>query len=267
MIPGVNGAPDRVIEGPAKPLEFGAPDLYEVDGTQRLLRPRSDGRMVDVETGEVVAGRLTKLDARTLDARLAATTDPAEQQRILRLMGLQANATRGPEALVSIADATSPTGVRFVPRSQAVNKPAPRTERQPTQGQFAAANFVNRMEQAERIFAKLDSAQVARSVTSQLWNEGINDTALARLQSDDYKSWAQAARSFINAVLRRESGAVISAQEFKDALAQYLVKPDDPPALQQQKRVTRQSVISNFRREAAEAYRPLIEIPEVGTEQ
>jgi hypothetical protein len=267
IVPGAPGQPDRVIEGGGKPAEFGAPDIYEVGGTPRLLRPRNDGRMIDAETGAVVDGRIAKMDTRSLEARLAAATDPQEQQRILRLMTTQANATRGPQAPVQVADPTSPTGARWVYPSQAVGQPAPRTERPLTQGQYTAAGYASRMAQAEVILTPLEPKVATMGWLAQAFNEGINDSMLSRLQSNDYKSYAQAARNFINANLRRESGAVISPAEFQNAIAQYLPVPGDSPQVLAQKRANRELVQRNLQREAGEAYVPPIQLPAVGTEQ
>lgn len=267
VFPGRNGAPDRVFEGGPKPFEFGAADVYDVDGVSRLLRPRSDGRMVDPDTGAVVTGRITKMDTRSLEARLAATNDPAEQQRLLRLMRTQADATRGPQAPVQVADKDSPTGVRWALPGQAVGQPAPRTERPLTQGQYTAAGYAARMAQAETILTPLEPTIAKMNALSQWFNEGINDSMLARLQSDDYKSYAQAARNFINATLRRESGAVISPAEFKNAIAQYLPVPGDSQAMLAQKRANRALVQLTLMREAGQAYVPPITMPAVGAEQ
>ncbi len=261
------GVPSDRLQGAPKPFEFGVPEVYDVSGAPRLLRPRNDGRMVDAETGDVVTGRIAKMDTRSLEARLAATTDPAEQQRILRLMKTQADATRGPQAPVPVADASSPTGARWEYPSQAVGQPAPRTERQLTQGQYTAAGYASRMAQAEVILKPLEPTIAQMDALRQLFNEGINDSMFARLQSDDYKSYAQAARNFINANLRRESGAVISPAEFKNATAQYLPVPGDSPQVLAQKRANRELVQRNLQREAGEAYVPPIELPKVGAEQ
>lgn len=59
----------------------------------------------------------------------------------------------------------------------------------------------------------------------------------------------QAQRNFINAVLRRESGAVISPGEFANAALQYFPQPGEPPEVVAQKRRNRELVISALREE------------------
>jgi hypothetical protein len=53
----------------------------------------------------------------------------------------------------------------------------------------------------------------------------------------------QAQRNFINAVLRRESGAVISDAEFDNAAKQYFPQPGDSPEVIAQKRANREQTI------------------------
>jgi hypothetical protein len=57
----------------------------------------------------------------------------------------------------------------------------------------------------------------------------------------------QAQRNFVNAVLRQESGAVISPSEFENAQKQYFPQPGDSAKVRDQKRQNRQSAIEGFR--------------------
>ena len=58
-------------------------------------------------------------------------------------------------------------------------------------------------------------------------------------QTDGYQRFEQARRDFVNAVLRRESGAVISDAEFANAERQYFPVPGDSPEVINQKRQNR----------------------------
>lgn len=62
----------------------------------------------------------------------------------------------------------------------------------------------------------------------------------------------QAQRNFINAVLRRESGAVISPGEFANAALQYFPQPGEPPEVVEQKARARASVIASLREEVGQ---------------
>lgn len=57
----------------------------------------------------------------------------------------------------------------------------------------------------------------------------------------------QAQRNFVNAVLRQESGAVISQPEFDNAKKQYFPQPGDSDAVVQQKKANRESAIEGFK--------------------
>jgi hypothetical protein len=59
------------------------------------------------------------------------------------------------------------------------------------------------------------------------------------LQSDLIQQQEQAERNFINATLRKESGATISPTEFDNAQKQYLPQPGDSETVLEQKRQNR----------------------------
>jgi hypothetical protein len=65
-------------------------------------------------------------------------------------------------------------------------------------------------------------------------------------QSDDQQQVDQAQRNFINATLRRESGASISPGEFENARKQYFPQPGDKPGVLAQKAANRQRVIQSM---------------------
>ena len=71
----------------------------------------------------------------------------------------------------------------------------------------------------------------------------------------------QAERNFINAVLRRESGAVISDPEFDNARKQYIPQPGDSPQVLDQKRRNRETVLRSISRDAGPMYQPVIDLP------
>lgn len=77
------------------------------------------------------------------------------------------------------------------------------------------------------------------------------------LTSDEFQSGDQAQRDFINSVLRRESGAVISPSEFVNARKQYFPQPGDSDATLAQKAVNRQNALAGIQRSAGPAYRPI----------
>lgn len=78
--------------------------------------------------------------------------------------------------------------------------------------------------------------------------------------SDDYQSFNQAQRDFINAQLRRESGAVISPAEFDNAEKQYFPVPGDErnPAIIAQKKANRDAAVKAMQRSAGPAYKSAV---------
>lgn len=71
------------------------------------------------------------------------------------------------------------------------------------------------------------------------------------LLSTEQQRVEQAQRDFVNAVLRQESGAVISDAEFANAQKQYFPQPGDEKPTRDQKRANRALAIQGFARMAA----------------
>lgn len=129
-----------------------------------------------------------------------------------------------------------------------------------TQEQGKAATFVDRMAKSHDIITK---------------NENINDgiggyiggvaagkpairdsSAFNLAASPERQQTIQAQRDFVNAVLRRESGAAISQSEFDNAYRQYFPQPGDSQEVIGQKRANRLTEIQGFAREAGPNFTP-----------
>lgn len=128
-----------------------------------------------------------------------------------------------------------------------------------TQGK--AASFSDRMANSERILQDYDvkGTQIGERLKSSPWLGG------GYFNSEGYKKYDQAQRDFINAVLRRESGAAISPSEFDNAEKQYFPVPGDSKEIIAQKRANRRTVLEGFARESGPAYRPNFEYKDVGS--
>lgn len=126
-----------------------------------------------------------------------------------------------------------------------------------TQETKQAADYTNRLEQANAILDGLE----AKGVTSQSFGgatvAGLGDKLGFNLRPEEFQMQDQAQRAFVNATLRRESGATISPQEFANAQAQYFPKPGDSPAVIEQKRKNRALVVQGMAKQAGAAYQPL----------
>lgn len=122
-----------------------------------------------------------------------------------------------------------------------------------TASQFQAAGYANRIEQANIAFKQLsptiNKLSYAKFKASLL--------APSALQSPEMQQFAQATQNFVNAQLRRESGAAISPTEIDNAIKQYIPSPGDSAAtlkLKEQNRLLNQRNLIN---EASTAYQPL----------
>jgi hypothetical protein len=112
--------------------------------------------------------------------------------------------------------------------------------------------FANRAQTANQIIQSLgDKPSVAgASLQAGLGGVPLIGSSLEAganfALSGDTQKYVQAKRDFINAVLRKESGAVIGASEFESADKQYFPQPGDGPAVIQQKAQNRQRAISGL---------------------
>ena len=121
----------------------------------------------------------------------------------------------------------------------------PQDLKDPTQAQSSAASFAARVAQASPVIDELE-----RKFASQF---GKAPFVPERFKSEDRKQFEQAERTFINAVLRRESGAVISPSEFAEARLQYIPQAGDATKVLNQKRETRRLILEGLTSEAGRA--------------
>jgi len=82
-----------------------------------------------------------------------------------------------------------------------------------------------------------------------LWNKTAGSIPVVGnyALTEDGQKYDQARRNFINAVLRRESGAVISPEEFANAEKQYFPQPGDGKDVIAQKRLNRDTTIQGLK--------------------
>ena len=83
-------------------------------------------------------------------------------------------------------------------------------------------------------------------------------TGLNWTQSPQQQQVEQSQRDFVNAVLRQESGAAISDDEFDNARKQYFPQPGDGPEVILQKKRNREQAISGFATSAGDTGRKQI---------
>jgi hypothetical protein len=121
------------------------------------------------------------------------------------------------------------------------------------QNQGVAAGFADRMAASEQILSDPKIEAALTSVEEDLKRQapfGMDNF----LVSKEYQMADQAKRDFINAILRRESGAVISPTEFANAEKQYFPRPGDSPEVILQKKRNRQIALEGVKRAAGPNY-------------
>ena len=121
----------------------------------------------------------------------------------------------------------------------------------PTESQSTARLYAERMAESEPIFESLTPPSYGSRAKESLPG-GVGNVLL----TPESRQWFQAERNFINAVLRKESGAVISESEFDNARKQYIPQPGDDPQTKEQKRRNRQTAIREIGGAAGQGYEP-----------
>lgn len=118
--------------------------------------------------------------------------------------------------------------------------------------QGAAALYADRMAAANAV---LEDPALVKAMTNII-EQGKAQIPVAGnfVVSKEFQMAEQAQRDFVNAVLRRESGAVISPSEFDNAKKQYFPQPGDTPEVIEQKRRNRLNAINGIARAAGPNY-------------
>jgi hypothetical protein len=141
--------------------------------------------------------------------------------------------------------------------------------------QGKAAGFTDRMLQSEGILSGIapTPGQAGPPLPGvQDVGSNVAQTSLSSipgvgnfLVSGDRQKYNQAKADFINAQLRRESGAAIAQSEFANADKQYFPVPGDSAATIKQKAANRRAAIEAMGREGGASYRPKFAFGQDGT--
>lgn len=126
-----------------------------------------------------------------------------------------------------------------------------------TEAQGKAMLFGSRMQESSRLLDALEEKGVMTPSLTKMAVEqvplvggALGMAANAFVASPEQQQVEQAQRDFVNAVLRRESGAVISDTEFANAAKQYFPQPGDDPSTRAQKKRNRELAIRGLMAEA-----------------
>ncbi len=125
-----------------------------------------------------------------------------------------------------------------------------------TESQSKDSLFGSRAKESNAIIAKLSANGVNKPYLGIGSNGGGLVGGLVNMaQPPEFKQLDQAKSDFINAVLRKESGAVISPSEFENAERQYFPRVGDDPATIAQKAKNRELAIQGILASVPEAHR------------
>jgi len=194
-----------------------------------------------------------KLQAETSSANNAssvAATDRATNQRATSAAQADARARetaqngRIPSGYRAGADGT----LEFIPGGPADPASKAGGGKPLTEGQSKALLFGTRMKEANEILEGLEKKGVDRpsvlkratDAVPNVMGGALLQTGANAMQSDEQQQVEQAQRDFLNAVLRRESGAVIGESEFESGKKQYFPQVGDSDVVKAQKKRNRE---------------------------
>jgi hypothetical protein len=121
--------------------------------------------------------------------------------------------------------------------------------------QAKALLFSNRMRESDKIITDLAGKGTNVSVPGS--RSGVFGSVINAASPESQQSLDQAKRDFINAVLRRESGAVIADSEFSNAEKQYFPQVGEGPKIIAQKAANRKNALDSITQEVPEKKRTL----------
>lgn len=194
-------------------------------------------------------------EPKTLDGLIAAArNNPTELNRLLAIKRQEAEATRAPvqpPAPGPLETIIGPNGKPIrVPREQAIGKETVAGQEKPSSGvQKRVLNFFNRARQADEELEGLESQIEHASLPGQTWMKYAPNF----LQTQTGQSYTAAQRAFTEARLRKDSGAAIPEQEFKNDRQTFFAQPGDSKETLEQKRRARASILAALAFESGQA--------------
>lgn len=254
-------------------MEFNQTNFENLVTLSDISKPDVLGTQVDKVTGEITAiiqnpdgsvstevvGALTPEKAKAFTAQghytnkqgqVVAWGTDAEGNLVSHIVG--EDVKREEEELLSVSEARD-LGVPFgTTKGQAAALGITPTPAAPkiTTPQRAAAGFAARIGTANEVIVELGK-QFTGAVSR------LAGAVPRGLQSEARQRFDQATRNFINATLRRESGAAIAPSEFDSAELQYIPQPGDTSAVLEQKTQNRQTIQIALELEGGEAFTQL----------
>lgn len=270
-----NDLGDAILRGELKPGAVGASQAAVA--AKPLFNSDANGAVLDLfggalDTDNPMAKSTIGLKGAQSKQAIAAAAENYAQAERARAEAANARAEGG-------GAGKAPTGYRWnggalepIPGGPAdpATKGA-KLAKPPTEGQAKALMLGSRMAVADEVLGELEKAgesqpgRVKQAVETVplvggALGMGVNSLPPALGGPNEMQQQVeQAQRDFINAVLRRESGAAIADSEFRNAQRQYFPQPGDSPAVRRQKAANRQTAIAGFKAEFGEQSMPQFE--------
>jgi hypothetical protein len=132
--------------------------------------------------------------------------------------------------------------------------PPPSNAKPMTEGESNSATFADRMAISLPELDRAAPSRISTAVAGAPYGLGTGSVP------EEDQTFFQARDDFIAAVLRKESGAAIAANERADAEKQYIPQPGDKSAVLAQKKRAREAAFAGMQRAAGQSYKPTTQI-------
>jgi hypothetical protein len=152
--------------------------------------------------------------------------------------------------------------------SAAADRELRKTEgRKPTEAEQKAAGFSQRMELSNQLITDLENKLIAQgqepnimlpTATSQAIGSIplVGNFARTKITSTEQQQYRQAQENWVRANLRKESGAVIGADEMEAEIRTYFPQPGELPEVIAQKNIARQVTQEAMKTAAGTSFKP-----------
>lgn len=245
-------AQERVAAGKMTPSDARLLEAYGLDAAKLFEGPGRDalmnagnGQIYDPNTGEwIMAPDGGQQDAPTIQEFYNPETQAVEKRAWNPQTGQWDTIGFGKPPSGMVIESDGQGGFRMVQGPMNANG------RPPTESQANANIYASRMEAAEPIIQQFE-----REGTN-FWQTLAGNAGLVGnyLLTPEFQQFKQAKEDFLRAVLRKESGAVITDQEMRGGDQQYFPRPGDSDEVIAQKRQNRITATQAIR----EASGPLV---------
>lgn len=256
--------PDGTIVPPVpRPQADNRPEILRLQDALKVLPETDPNRKVIQDRMSYLTTRQQPTESRTeleklIDARDALPEGDRRRELFDRRIGilnksaapvvsiqqprnLQLTADEQGNQLIVNPDGT--TRPLQAPGGGGVKKPVG-TDKPMTEFQAKASLYGTRAAQSDKVLKALEDTVSTTGMEAKAKLGTVGNF----MMSEAEQRVKQAQRDFVNAVLRQESGAVISDPEFANATKQYFPQPGDRPEVVAQKRANRLVAINGFSR-------------------